>query len=120
VFGSLGGAMTSALIYLGDRLGLYKAVHALGAANSQELARDTGLHERWLREWLYQQGAAGILAYQGEGRFALSAEGHAVLVDENHPAYGAGFFLHLPQQIAVEKLPGRSAPVSACPTTRSA
>ncbi|MEX2207372.1 MAG: methyltransferase domain-containing protein [Myxococcota bacterium] len=106
VFSSLGGAMTSALICLGDRLGLYKALRELGAANSQELARATGLHERWLREWLYQQGAAGILEHVGEQRFALSAEGFAVLVDENHPAYGAGFFVHLPQTMAVvDKLP---------------
>ncbi len=106
IFGSLGGAMTSALICLGDRLGLYKALHELGAATSSELARATGLHERWLREWLYQQGAAGVLVHTGEERFALSAEGHAVLVDENHPAFGAGFFVHLPQTMAVvEKLP---------------
>ncbi len=106
VFGSLGGAMTSALICLGDRLGLYKALAKLGAASSSELARETGLHERWVREWMYQQGASGILDFVGDGRFALSAEGNAVLVDENHPAFGAGFFLHLPQTMAVvEKLP---------------
>lgn len=106
VFGSLGGAMTSALICLGDRMGLYKALSELGAATSTELASATGLHERWVREWLYQQGASGILDYQGDDRFALSAEGVAVLVDENHPAFGAGFFLHLPQTMAVvEKLP---------------
>jgi 2-polyprenyl-3-methyl-5-hydroxy-6-metoxy-1,4-benzoquinol methylase len=106
VFGALGGAMTSALIGLGDRLGLYKALGKLGAATSSELAAETGLHERWVREWLYQQGASGILEHVGDGRFALSAEGNAVLVDENHPAYGAGFFVHLPQTMAVvEKLP---------------
>ena len=106
VFGSLGGAMTSALICLGDRLGLYKALGDLGAATSDELARKTGLHERWVREWMYQQGAAGILDFVGDGRFSLSAEGVAVLVDENHPAFGGGFFLHLPQTMAVvEKLP---------------
>ncbi len=106
VFGSLGGAMTSALICLGDRLGLYGALADLGAATSEELARKTGLHERWVREWMYQQGAAGILDFVGEGRFALSPEGVAVLVDENHPAFGVGFFTHLPQTMAVvEKLP---------------
>ncbi len=106
VFGSLAGAMTSALICLGDRLGLYKTLARIGAANSVELARETGLHERWLREWLYQQGAAGILDHVGEGRFALSAEGNVVLADESHPAYGVGFFVHLPQTMAVvEKLP---------------
>jgi len=106
VFGALSGAMTSALIHLGERLGLYKVLAERGALTSGELAEATGLSERWVREWLYQQGAAGVLERRAEGRFGLSAEGHAVLVDENHPAYGAGFFVHLPQTIGiVDQLP---------------
>jgi 2-polyprenyl-3-methyl-5-hydroxy-6-metoxy-1,4-benzoquinol methylase len=106
VFGALGGAMTSSMIYLGDRLGLYRALAEAGAVTSQELAERTGLHERWLREWLYQQGAAGVLEYRGGGRFALPAEGVAVLAEESHPAFGVGFFAHLPQRMAVvERLP---------------
>ncbi len=96
VFGALGGATTSAMIHLGDRLGLYRALAGAGAADSQELAARSGLSERWLREWLQQQGAAGILEYRGDGRFALSEEGALVLADESHPAFGAGFFAQLP------------------------
>src|SRR5262245_3976338 len=96
LFGSLGGAMTSAMVYLGDRLGLYGVLSELGSATSAELAARTGLHERWLREWLNQQGAAGLLEHRGEGRFAISPEGVAVLADESHPAFGAGFFSQLP------------------------
>jgi 2-polyprenyl-3-methyl-5-hydroxy-6-metoxy-1,4-benzoquinol methylase len=106
IFGSLGGAMTSAMISLGDRLGLYRVLAERGATTSQELAAATGLKERWLREWLFQQGAAGVLERRGQDRFALSAEGAAVLADENHPAFGAGFFAHLPQTLAVvDRLP---------------
>ncbi|MGE4605203.1 MAG: class I SAM-dependent methyltransferase, partial [Myxococcota bacterium] len=106
VFGALGGAMTSALIGLGDRLGLYHAMVETGPATSQQLADKTGLDERWIREWLYQQGAAGVLEYCGDGCFELSPEGQAVLSDENHPAFGAGFFTQLPGQLAVtERLP---------------
>ena len=106
VFGSLGGAMTAAMIHLGDRLGLYRALAGAGPVDSRALAERTGLHERWLREWLYQQGAAGVLEYRGEGRFELSPEGAAILADENHPAFGAGFFGDLPQAVArVEQLP---------------
>jgi len=106
VFGALGGAMTSALIGLGDRLGLFRVLSESGPVTSQQLADKTGLDERWLREWLYQQGAAGVLDYCGDGRFELSAEGEAVLADENHPAFGAGFFANLPGQLAVtERLP---------------
>jgi len=59
VFGALGGAMTSAMIYLGDRLGLYRALAGGAPLTSAELAEKTGLAERWLREWLHAQGAAG-------------------------------------------------------------
>jgi len=106
VFGALGGAMTSTMIYLGDRLGLYRALAEAGGATSAELAQRTGLSERWVREWLYQQGAAGLLEHRGGERFGLSPEGEAVLADEAHPAFGAGFFSCLPQTIAVaERLP---------------
>ena len=106
VFGSLGGAMTSAMIFLGDRLGLYRALAGAGAMTSAELAEKTQLSERWIREWLHQQGASGVLEFRGDGRFALSPEGEAVLADESHPAFGAGFFSQLPQMLAVaEKLP---------------
>jgi 2-polyprenyl-3-methyl-5-hydroxy-6-metoxy-1,4-benzoquinol methylase len=106
VFDAFGGAMTSSMIYLGDRMGLFRALADGGAATSQELADRTGLDERWVREWLHQQGAAGVLEHQGDGRFALSEEGAVVLADESHPAFGAGFFAQLPSLLAVvEKLP---------------
>jgi 2-polyprenyl-3-methyl-5-hydroxy-6-metoxy-1,4-benzoquinol methylase len=106
VFGHLGGAMTSAMIYLGDRLGLYRALADAGPSTAAELAARTGLHERWVREWLYQQGAAGVLVHRGGERFELPPEGEAVLAREDHPAFGAGFFSHLPQTVAVaERLP---------------
>jgi 2-polyprenyl-3-methyl-5-hydroxy-6-metoxy-1,4-benzoquinol methylase len=106
VFGTLGGAMTAAMIHLGDRLGLYRALADGSPVTSDELAAKTGCAERWVREWLRQQGAAGVLEYRGEGRFALSPEGHAVLVDEASPACGVGFFDHFPQTMAIaERLP---------------
>jgi 2-polyprenyl-3-methyl-5-hydroxy-6-metoxy-1,4-benzoquinol methylase len=101
VFGALGGAMTSALIGLGDKLGLFAKLAELGPVTSVELASASGFDERWIREWLYQQGAAGVLDYLGDDRFALSLEGEAVLANERHPAFGAGFFSNLPQQLAV-------------------
>jgi SAM-dependent methyltransferase len=104
VFGAFEGAATSAMIYLGDRLGLYAALADGKPTSSAELAARTGLVERWVREWLYQQGAAGMLEYRGDDRFALSSEGEAVLANERHPAFGAGFFSHLPQTLAVAEL----------------
>ncbi len=106
VFGALGGAMTSAMICLGDRLGLYRALAGGAPVDSRELAARTGLHERWVREWLHQQGAAGVLDYAGDGRFSLSAEGETVLADEGSPFCGIGCFANLPQLVGiVERLP---------------
>src|SRR5215469_8865657 len=59
VFGHLAGALVSGMIHLGERLGLYQAMNGAGPLTSEELARKTGLNERWVREWLYQQAAAG-------------------------------------------------------------
>jgi SAM-dependent methyltransferase len=101
VFGLLNGAVTSALVYLGDELGLYRALASGGPATSQELAARTGLSERWVREWLYNQGAARLLETDAEGRFVLSPEGRAVLADENHPAFGGGMFSQLPKTLSV-------------------
>jgi hypothetical protein len=62
------------MIYLGDRMGLYQALNGAGSVTSEELARKTGLHERWIREWLYGQAAADLIDYKGEDRFELSPE----------------------------------------------
>ena len=68
-------------VYLGDRLGLYRALADLGASTPSELAAATGIHERYAREWLEQQGASGILDLEADSddpaarRFRLP-EGH--------------------------------------------
>ncbi|HJQ83546.1 MAG TPA: class I SAM-dependent methyltransferase, partial [Candidatus Binatia bacterium] len=106
VFGALGGAMTATMIHLGDRLGLYRALADGEPAGSAELAARTGCAERWVREWLRQQGAAGVLTYRGDGRFVLPPEGRMLLADESSPACGVGCFDHLPQTIAIaDRLP---------------
>lgn len=106
VFGLLNGATVSAMIWLGDRLGLYEALRGGESTTSEELAAKTGLDERWVREWLHTQGAGGVLAYDGDNRFSLSAEAEAVLLDESHPANGIGCFTQLPVMFSLlEKLP---------------
>ncbi len=119
VFGYLGGAVISGMIHLGDRLGLYRTLAAAYAMTSEELAAATGLHERWVREWLHGQAAARLVDYRGDGRFALSPEAVMVLADERSPAFAAGGFCGLPQQLAVlDRLPeafktGRGLPYDA-------
>ena len=49
------------MVYLGDQLGLYRALRGAGPLTSAELADRSGLHERWGREWLHGQASAGLL-----------------------------------------------------------
>ena len=56
------GAMDLMTIYVGDRLGLYAGVAALGAATPAELAAHTGTNPRYVREWLEQQAVTGLLS----------------------------------------------------------
>lgn len=106
VVGQLGGAVVSGMIYLGDRLGLYRAMQGAGPLTSVQLAARTGLHERWVREWLHAQAAARLVEHRGDGYFELSCEGALVLADENSPMFTAGGFHSLPQQFALlERLP---------------
>lgn len=58
---SASGTFSLFSIYIGDRLGLYRALAEGGPATSQELAQRTNTHERYIREWLEQQTVAGIL-----------------------------------------------------------
>jgi 2-polyprenyl-3-methyl-5-hydroxy-6-metoxy-1,4-benzoquinol methylase len=98
VFSKLEGAVTSGMIHLGDRLGLYAALKEAGRPlTSGELADATGLHERWVREWAYNQAAARLITCDDDERFGLTDEAAAVLATPDHPAYGMGMFHRLPQ-----------------------
>ena len=110
VFSKLEGAFTAGMIHLGDRLGLYRAMaDADGPLTSERLAATTGLHERWVREWLHNQAAALLIEHEADGgtdRFALSGEARAVLASPEHPAFGMGMFHRLPQTMqALEVMP---------------
>ena len=55
------GALELFTVYLGERLGLYRALAADGPATSSELAQRTGTTERYIREWLEHHAASGLL-----------------------------------------------------------
>lgn len=91
--GDMGAAVSGALVVLGDRLGLYKALAARGPSTPAQLASATGTSERYLREWLSAQAAAEYLVYdEATGRFALTPEQATVFADEQSPAFMAGGF----------------------------
>jgi 2-polyprenyl-3-methyl-5-hydroxy-6-metoxy-1,4-benzoquinol methylase len=97
----IAGIMTSAhvsvLIVLGIRLGLYDAMKGAGPVTSDDLAAKTGLHERWLREWLRGQAAGGVLEYRGDDKFELTPEAAMLMADPTSMVYLAGNFDGLPR-----------------------
>src|SRR4051794_30696129 len=87
------GEMVSLLVHLGDRLGLYRALDGVGTVTPQELAGRTGLHARWLREWLRGNAAAELLESDDGERFELTAVGAMVLArEEDSLQFAAGAF----------------------------
>ena len=89
----LGVCLSGASILLGDRLGLYKAMADGEAITSAELAKKTGLHERYVREWLAGQAASGYIEYHPEkGVFSLTPEQAMAFAEEGSPAFFAGAF----------------------------
>ena len=78
------GAFDIASTYLGLKLGLYSALATHGPMTAPLVARMTGTDERLVREWLEQQGAAGLLAAtqkDDEWWFALPGDHVDVLLD---------------------------------------
>ncbi len=93
VVGDMGAAMSAVLVVIGDKLGLYKAMAGAGALSPAELARKTGTHERYVREWLCAQAAGGYVAYDAAtGRFTLPPEQAMALAEEDSPAFVPGAF----------------------------
>jgi 2-polyprenyl-3-methyl-5-hydroxy-6-metoxy-1,4-benzoquinol methylase len=87
----LGAALQGALSYIGDRLGIFKAL-AEGAVTSTELAERTGLNERYLREWLGAMTAAKYIDYDpAAARYSMPPEHAMILADENSPFFMGGF-----------------------------
>jgi 2-polyprenyl-3-methyl-5-hydroxy-6-metoxy-1,4-benzoquinol methylase len=89
----VGATLNAALVVMGDRLGLYRALAGTGGLSAAELAVRTGTAERYVREWLNAQAAGGYVAYDaGSGRYALPPEQTVALTDPDSPAYLPGFF----------------------------
>ncbi len=88
------GEVVSAMIHLGDRLGLYRAMAGQGPMGSDDVAAAAGgLHERFVREWLLGQAAAGLVQRHDDGSFELTDVQEALLADEEGSiAFAAGTF----------------------------
>src|SRR5438067_9006367 len=89
----VGATLNAALVVMGDKLGLYRALAHAGPLAPSELAERTGTAERYVREWLNAQAAGGYVTYDPEsGRYSLEPEQTVALTDEDSPASLPGFF----------------------------
>jgi len=91
--GELGATLGAALVVIGDKLGLYKAMAGAGPITSAQLADRTGTAERYVREWLNAQAAGGYVTYDPATRtYALPPEQALALADESSPFFLCGAF----------------------------
>jgi hypothetical protein len=106
VVGDFGAALSSSLVYIGQKLGLYKALASAGSVTPAELATVTSTNERYVREWLINQAAGGYVEYDAaSGRYSLSPEQAMALTDESSPFYvGGGFYVVKAMTNAVNRI----------------
>ena len=91
--GDLGAAMSAALVVIGDRLGLYRAMADGTPVSAEQLAERTGTDPRYVREWLSNQAAGGYVSYDPAGEaFFLTPEQSLALAQEGSPAFVPGAF----------------------------
>ena len=87
------GTMQAALVVLGDRLGLYRALAARHDSSPAELAAATGTAERYVQEWLNANAASGYVDYlPRSGRYRMGAEQAGAFADPASPAFAVGGF----------------------------
>jgi hypothetical protein len=88
LFDAVLGTLDVFSVYIGDRLGYYRALSEMGPSTSVELASRAGTVERYTREWLEQQTITGILdvddvdAPSDERRYSI-APGHTESLTSN-------------------------------------
>ena len=93
ILGEMGAATSAALVIMGDKLGLYRALAGSEGLTPWELSEQTSTNERYVREWLSAQAAADYVSYSPEtGRFYLRPEQAEVFANPESPAALAGGF----------------------------
>ncbi len=89
----LGGAFSIPLVQIGESLGLYQTLDEHGPISSAQLANNTSLDERYLREWLSAQAASNYICYDpATDTFSMSPEQAFVFANRDSPFYLAPAF----------------------------
>jgi 2-polyprenyl-3-methyl-5-hydroxy-6-metoxy-1,4-benzoquinol methylase len=93
IIGDVATVVHGALCYIGDRMGLFKAMANAGPLTIEQLAGKAGLSERYVREWLGAMAAAHYVEYDAANdAYLLTPEYAAALADEDSPFFIGGYF----------------------------
>jgi ubiquinone/menaquinone biosynthesis C-methylase UbiE len=97
ILGELNAGLSCLNLYVGYRLGLFKALANSGAITIEKLSKQTGLNERYMREWLECMAVNEYLDYDKESVcFSLPSEYVPVLVDQDSPYFIAPYLGFIP------------------------
>jgi 2-polyprenyl-3-methyl-5-hydroxy-6-metoxy-1,4-benzoquinol methylase len=89
----MGASLNAALILIGDKLGLYRAMADGQPVTPAELAARTGTAERYVREWLNANAAGNYVQYHAEtASYSLSPEQAFALALDDTPVHLPGFY----------------------------
>lgn len=89
----MGASLHAALIVIGDKLGLYRAMADGKPVTAAELAGRTGTAERYIREWLNANAAGNYVQYHPESNsYSLSPEQAFALALDDTPVHLPGFY----------------------------
>jgi hypothetical protein len=80
----MSGAAICYAIWLGDELGLYRALADSEPHTADSLAKNTGCNARLVREWLDGQAAAGLVSCDAaKDSYTLGVEAALALADDS-------------------------------------
>jgi SAM-dependent methyltransferase len=120
VLADVAGGMGVFMAFIGDQTGIYRTLADGVPRRSAELADETGVDRRYLREWLCSNAANGYVTYNpDDDSFSMSPEQSALFADDSTTRCVQGYVQALVSQIetwaeAVEVFrSGRGRPWSA-------
>ncbi|MDP3521295.1 MAG: class I SAM-dependent methyltransferase [Hydrogenophaga sp.] len=102
VVADLAAATTVSLVHVGDRVGLFRAMAGAGPMSREALEQRTGIHPRYLEEWLAAMFCAGYVEHDADADTWQLPDEHAVFfADPGQEHYLGGLFKGAPALAAM-------------------
>jgi 2-polyprenyl-3-methyl-5-hydroxy-6-metoxy-1,4-benzoquinol methylase len=102
VYADMAGAMTVGMAYVGVKRGLFRAMAGKGPMSAAHVVQASGLHPRYVEEWLKGMTAGGYLIYDPTTETFHLPEEHAFLVaSEGTDHFMGGLFLIAPALLRI-------------------